>query len=206
MKTKMKRKINYSVISAFGFLLLLIGYGYMMYSLSNINKEIKFKQTQLISLADSLNVTEEKLQLNKELIAKIDERIKASNNERLINEVNKDIRINKTIEKSLSAKLNPVTMNKKVIYIQVNDVEVLNKLKKLDFINVLSKSGYTAYDYDLEVGKADNTIRYFHKEDAKIADSLNVFLSNNFSIKLTPTLIRGYEKKVPQELIELWIK
>ncbi|CAM1366452.1 hypothetical protein TSEDIMI_30109 [Tenacibaculum sediminilitoris] len=198
----MKHKKNYfGIISAIGLLCIMIGYAYMMYKLNTITEEVELKQQNLKEITRELTITEKKLVLKKELINELDSQIKKSNDTTLILRTSNQIITNNNLEKSIEANKQNTT-----IYIQVNTKKVQATLEKVDLVGFLNAKGYTTYGYDFVSGRANNTLRYFHEEDVKIAKSVQKILKTDFNITLKLVFIKKYGDKAPKKQLELWIK
>jgi len=198
----MENKKNYfGIISAIGLLFIMIGYGYMVYKLDDINNKVLQKQENLEKINYELLITEKKLELKKELINELDNQIKKSKDSTLIKSTANEIITNNNLEKGLELEKLGTT-----IYIQTDTKKIQSKLEKIDLVGSLNQKGFKTFGYDFVNGRADNTIRYFHVEDLKIAESIQNILKANYEIDLKLILITRYGDKAPKKQIELWIK
>lgn len=73
-------------------------------------------------------------------------------------------------------------------------------------INLINSEDFRALGYDLEEGRADNSIRYFHEEDKPKAEKLKTVLDNETRFRLTLKQVKGFENKVKVGQLEIWIK
>lgn len=202
LKIKMENKKNYfGIVSAIGLLFIMIGYAYMIYKLNDVNEQVKLKQKNLKEITQELDITEKKLVLKKELINELDSQIKKSNDSTLIVNTSNQITTNNNLEKSLESDKQNVT-----IYIQTDTKKIQSELEKIDLVGSLNDKGFKTFGYDFVNGRADNTIRYFHKEDSEIAESIQELLKTDYNINLKLILITRYGDKAPKKQIELWIK
>lgn len=202
----MKKINNYTVVSIFGLLFLLVGYVYLIYNLNSINMDIQSKKVELNDLESKIQLFQEKLIIKDKTIIGIEEKVKESNNKELISEVKKEVANAKSEENGIVSKYQNLTNDNPIVYIQVNNENVLEEMKKINLVEDLNNDGYTAFGYDIEKGRADNTIRYFHKEDFELADSINNLLKSKYSLDTKSILVNGYETSVPMRQVELWVK
>lgn len=195
------KKNSYSIISAIGLLFILIGYAYMIYKLNDVNEKIMQKQKEFETINRELERTEKILELKKQLITKLDKDIKESQNSALIEQTTSDITTSYYLEKELE-----ISKDDAVIYIQVDTKDIQAKLESIDLINALKSKGFKTFGYDFVNGRADNSIRYFHKEDLETAKSIQEILKNDHNIDLELVYISRYGDKAPKKQLELWIK
>lgn len=196
-----KKNNNYGIISAIGLLFIMIGYSYMIYKLNDVNEKVIQKEKDFKSINQKLLVAEKTLELKKYLINELNNQIKESENITLIKDATNEIVTNNNLEKGINTKKQETT-----IYIQVGTKSIQSELENIDLIGSLNKKGIKAFGYDFVNGPADNTIRYFHKEDFKIAQSIQNIMKNDYSMDLKLILITRYGDKAPKKQIELWIK
>lgn len=96
------------------------------------------------------------------------------------------------------------------VYIQVGSESTKLKLEKINFIGKLSEQKYNVINaYDIELNRADNTVRYFNKEDEvytkNLVNKINDLFKNE-NIILKPKYVKLTKVKVPKEQVEIWIK
>lgn len=204
-------KNNLGVISAIGLLLLILGYIYVLYNLNDVNTEIKDKKSELLVLNDSLKISRNELvevKHNKEIIHNIDQTslkymcdlIYTTEDSTLIKKAINEMTTNQNLLEGVES------MNKGAsVYVQVASKKVRSKLWDLKLSENLREKGFQTTGYNYSYGKADNTVRYFTKEDAEIASEIQTLLKNDFGIDLRTVLIEKYGEEVPKNQIELWI-
>lgn len=199
---------NFGIISAIGILFMLFGFGYMTFKLKEIDDKVKNKQAEFQKVNEEYkNITkefkkaEQQLELKKDLIQELDSLIKKSNDSILIRTSKDEILTNNHLAKTIQSEASNPT-----IYIQTDTKEIQHKLEKIDLVGVLNTKGYKTYGYDFVNGRADNSIRYFHKEDEKIASDIQSFIAKEYGIDLKLVLITRYKGKAPKKQIELWVK
>ncbi|MEP6930217.1 MAG: hypothetical protein ABI850_09400 [Flavobacterium sp.] len=96
---------------------------------------------------------------------------------------------------------------KSVVYVQVGSNATKLDLKNKDFISKLNANGYNVINaYDLELGKADNSIRYFNKEDKKLSETLKKVIEKEFPTIILESKFVQLKTRVPIGQIEIWIK
>lgn len=191
------------LLSIFSILLMLIGFVYVVLKVKDSFKTIELNnktiQTQKIT-ADSLDgVIESKKKILDE-IALINSSKQANKQEQIQDKL--------ITEKSLeNAAISLKTNDKKAkVYIQVNTKALLEEVKSIKLIETITSDDFQALGYDLEEGRADNSIRYFHEEDKTKAEKLKALLENKTRYRLLLKPVRGFEKKVKVGQLEIWIK
>lgn len=189
------------LLSIFSIFIMLIGFVYMLYkvkdSFDTINANKQTIKAQKIE-ADSLDkvIISKKALLDE--IAKINSS-KLNNSQELIQD--------KLItDKSLENAAMNLNGTKSKVYIQVNSPVLLNEAKNINLISLINSDDFQALGYDLEEGRADNSIRYFHEEDKPKAEKLKTVLDNKTRFRLKLKQVKGFENKVKVGQLEIWLK
>ena len=191
------------VISAIAICLMLIGFIYVLYkvkvSFNTIYANERTIKMQKIE-ADSLDkiIASKKALLDD--IAKINSS-KQANSKELI----QDKLIGDRSLENAATNLN-VKSKKAMIYIQANSKALLEEAKKINLMDVINSNDFQALGYDLEEGRADNSIRYFHEEDKPKAEKLKSLLDDKTRYRLTLKQVKGFQNKVKVGQLEIWIK
>lgn len=191
------------VISAIAICLMLIGFIYVLYkvkvSFDTINANERTIKMQKIE-ADSLDkiIASKKALLDD--IAKINSSKQANSKELIQDKLIGD----KSLENA-ATNLN-VKSKKTMVYIQANSKALLEEAKKINLMNVINSNDFQALGYDLEEGRADNSIRYFHEEDKFKAEKLKNLLDDKTRYRLTLKQVKGFQNKVKVGQLEIWIK
>ena len=191
------------VISAIAICLMLIGFIYVLYkvkvSFNTIYANERTIKMQKIE-ADSLDkiIASKKALLDD--IAKINSSKQANSKELIQDKLIGD----KSLENA-ATNLN-VKSKKAMIYIQANSKALLEEAKKINLMDVINSNDFQALGYDLEEGRADNSIRYFHEEDKPKAEKLKSLLDDKTRYRLTLKQVKGFQNKVKVGQLEIWIK
>jgi hypothetical protein len=191
------------LISVFAILLMLIGFVYVLYkvkeSIETINTNEQTIKNQKIE-ADSLDkvIAIKKALLDE--IAKINSSKQANSKELIQDKLIAD----KSLENAALSSNESSTKLK--VYIQLNSQSLLEEVKSINLIEIISSKDFHALGYDLEEGRADNSIRYFHQEDKLNAEKLKTLLDDKTRYRLMLKQIKGFEKKVKVGQLEIWIK
>ncbi|WP_028525975.1 hypothetical protein [Runella limosa] len=189
--------------SVFAILLMLVGFVYVLYKVKdsfeiiNANKITIEKQK---NAADSLDKIIANKKKTLDDIAKINSS-KQSNSKELIQD---KLIADKSLENA-AINLNEKNSKSKV-YIQVNSKLLLDEAKSLKLIEIINSNDFQASGYDLEEGRADNSIRYFHEEDKPKAEMLRNLLNDKTPYRLVLKQVKGFENKVKVGQLEIWIK
>ena len=178
-----------------GFVVLSISFLAMIWFFNNKSNELKRTETELKIREIALKSKETSENF---LIKKFSD---SSNNKMITESVN-------MIKSQANVEISRVTQSNSPIYIQVGSEITKNKLSSLDFISRISSLNYNVVDeYDLELNRADNTIRYFNMNDRKIATELSEDISKEFpEIILATKYVKFSTVKIPEGQLEIWIK
>ena len=207
-----KRKKSVSIIYSSGIIFMLLGFLYLFYTLKTVNDSLEQKKEVLSELTDKININkdslhfiEEKLKLKQSLLDSIVDQIEASDNQVLQKKIDHEIKATQTLENTLKTR-NLVKEYNQIDYIQVNDLKTEQYLKEIKLVELLNEGKYQAYGYDLQKMRANNTVRYFHKNDSTKATILGKKVTEASGIELRVEYVPGFERKVPQNQLEVWLK
>ncbi len=211
MKTSNKAKRTETIIST-SVILILVGFLYTFYLLSNLNdtvnekkQELRALNTKIIKNKDSLHFIDQKLQLKQVLLDSILKQIKESDNPTLQEKVKRDLELDQMLNNSLKTQA-LITDSLDIVYMQVNDMQTKEYLEKIDLLDTLNKNKYRAFGYELQEEIGDNTVRYFHPEDSVNAQKLKQKIEIATGIKVQKEYVKGFEETVPDKQLEVWLK
>ena len=196
----MESKSKSELLIFWGFVFLAISFIGMVYYFNYQNNLLEEKRKELgierISAAEISKKNQEVLtkikSLNPDLSSKIDT---------IANKASQ------SVKQDITKIAKEQGFAKSVVYVQVGSNATKVDLKNKDFISKLNANGFNVINaYDLEEGKADNSIRYFNKGDENLADNLKKAIEKEFpEIVLEPKFVR-LKTKVPNGQIEIWVK
>ena len=191
---------------------MLLGFLYLFYTLKTVNDSLEQKKAVLSDLTDKINVNkdslhfiEERLKLKQSLLDSIINQIEESDNQALQEKIDSEIKATQTLENTLKTRSLVKEFNQ-IVYIQVNDLKTEQFLKEIKLVESLKEDKYQAYGYDLQKMRANNTVRYFHKRDSLNAVALSKKVTEASGIKVKVEYVPGFERKVPQNQQEVWLK
>ena len=191
---------------------MLLGFLYLFYTLKTVNDSLEQKKAVLSDLTDKINVNkdslhfiEERLKLKQSLLDSIINQIEESDNQALQEKIDSEIKATQTLENTLKTRSLVKEFNQ-IVYIQVNDLKTEQFLKEIKLVESLKEDKYQAYGYDLQKMRANNTVRYFHKRDSLNAVALSKKVTEASGIKVKVEYVPGFERKVPQNQLEVWLK
>ncbi|WP_017496823.1 hypothetical protein [Flavobacterium sp. WG21] len=203
----MESKSKSEKLIFWGFVFLAISFIGMVYYFSHQNdlleerrKEIAIQKSELKLERIAAAETSKK---NMEVLTKI-----KSLNPELSNKIDTlAIKASQSVKTDITKIAIEQGFAKSVVYVQVGSNATKLDLKNKDFISKLNANGFNVINaYDLEEGKADNSIRYFNKGDENLADNLKKAIEKEFpEIVLEPKFVR-LKTKVPNGQIEIWVK
>ncbi|MDL2142495.1 hypothetical protein QQY79_08180 [Flavobacterium tructae] len=203
----MESKSKSEKLIFWGFVFLAISFIGMVYYFSHQNdlleerrKEIAIQKSELKLERIAAAETSKK---NMEVLTKI-----KSLNPELSNKIDTlAIKASQSVKTDITKIAIEQGFAKSVVYVQVGSNATKLDLKNKDFISKLNANGFNVINaYDLEEGKADNSIRYFNKGDENLADNLKKAIEKEFpEIVLESKFVR-LKTKVPNGQIEIWVK
>ena len=203
----MESKSKSEKLIFWGFVFLAISFIGMVYYFSHQNdlleerrKEIAIQKSELKLERIAAAETSKK---NMEVLTKI-----KSLNPELSNKIDTlAIKASQSVKTDITKIAIEQGFAKSVVYVQVGSNATKLDLKNKDFISKLNANGFNVINaYDLEEGKADNSIRYFNKGDENLADNLKKAIEKEFpEIVLEPKFV-WLKTKVPNGQIEIWVK
>ncbi len=200
-------KSKFFLLPALSILMLLAGYWYLTVSIVKSKSELEQLGTKKEKLNSEIALLTVKLDSFTALWLDAAKKSNDTLTVEKIVEFNADTRTEMNIINSQFLDIHDNEPVKKV-YIQVNNMETAQKMEKIDLINRLEDNGYRVLGgYDIEEGRANNQLRYFHKEDLELVNQLNEqLLQIDSSLRLDARFVRKYESKAPKGQVELWIK
>lgn len=208
MKMGKKSKVVFSILPVLGILLLLIGYWFLISSVFNVSKELGELELKKDTLELEIEKLEKEKVIKENYYENLTEEIKKKGDPGLIektNELNLDMTTElNAVNSQLSLDLDDGV---KIVYIHVNNQSVKEKMRQASLIEKLKEQNYQVFGYDVQEGRANNQIRYFHQEDiafVKRLDSLLVSIDGN--LKLSVKFIDKFQSRVPRGQVELWIE
>lgn len=206
-----KKKKSVSIIYSTGIIFMLLGFLYLFYTLKTVNDSLEQKKEVLSTLnekidinKDALHFIEERLKLKQSLLDSIVDQIEESDNQLLQERIDSEIKATQTLENTLKTR-SLVKEYSQIVYIQVNDAITEDYLKEIKLVEFLNEHNYQAYGYDLQKKRANNTVRYFHKNDSSKAVVLAKKVTDATGIALRIEYVSGFEIKVPQNQLEVWL-
>lgn len=185
-------KKNYSTIIS--YLFLVIGYGSMLWYFNDKTNELKDRELELTQKEIKLKSA------NKTETVLMNKICDSVNKKQITEEIN-------TLKSESNVEISKVTHTKSPIYIQIGSESTKANLSRIDFVSKLKNLNHNVIDeYDLELNRADNTVRYFNKEDEQIAKKLCEDISKQFSISLEIKYVKLPNITVPNGQLEIWVK
>lgn len=211
---KMESKSKSEKLIFWGFVFLAISFIGMVYYFSYQNDLLAEKRKEIAIQNSEIATQKRELKLERIAAAETSKKnievltkIKTLNPE-LSNKIDTiAIKASQAVKKDITKIAIEQGFAKSVIYVQVGSNATKLDLKSKDFISKLNANGFNVINaYDLEEGKADNSIRYFNKGDKDLTDNLKKAIEKEFpSIILEPKFI-PLKTKVPEGQIEIWVK
>ncbi|WP_374172952.1 hypothetical protein [Flavobacterium tructae] len=203
----MESKSKSEKLIFWGFVFLAISFIGMVYYFSHQNDLLEERRKEIATQKNELELERisavEVSKKNMEVLAKI-----KSLNPELSNKIDTlAIKASQSIKTDITKIAKEQGFAKSVVYVQVGSNATKLDLKNKNFISKLNANGFNVINaYDLEEGKADNSIRYFNEGDENLADNLKKAIEKEFpEIVLEPKLVR-LKTKVPNGQIEIWVK
>lgn len=184
-----------TLIPVLGILLILAGYIYFTFAIVNSREELKKLEVTRDLLKREITI----LQKTKDDLTAISMEGAQRRNDTLT--VRKIREANALVNREIRD-----LKSEKRIYIQVNDRSTRMRMEELGLIDRLRRLGYQVFDFEIVEGIKENQIRYFHQEDADLAELLQRQLAEiNPGLRMPFVFPRGYETRVPQGQFEIWI-
>lgn len=203
----MESKSKSEKLIFWGFVFLAISFIGMVYYFSHQNNLLEERRKEIAIQKSELKLERiaaaETSKKNMEVLTKI-----KSLNPELSNKIDTlAIKASQSVKTDITKIAIEQGFAKSVVYVQVGSNATKLDLKNKDFISKLNANGFNVINaYDLEEGKADNSIRYFNKGDENLAGNLKKAIEKEFpEIVLEPKFVR-LKSKVPNGQIEIWVK
>ncbi len=195
------KKSKPEIILFMGFIILSVCFLAMIWFFSEKSGELELKSSELKDRGLKLQQREIQLKKAEEteslLMSKICD---SANKKQITEEVN-------ALKSKANVEISKIVQSKSPIYIQVGSEATRVNLSKSNFIPKLKTLNYNVIDeYDLELNRADNSVRFFNKEDEQIAQQLCVDIKKQFSIELKIKYVKLPNIIVPKGQLEVWIK
>lgn len=176
--------------SVLGLVIVLLAFGYSIYSLQRIKEQ---KQAEL-------NDLDRKISEFHQRVKELDEQIREKNEQVQAAVKARDYAVNPDLAKQADV---VHSSEPPVIYFHITNEA--QRAKAQDIANALQKAGYIVpgiQKVSIDLTKTD--IRYFHPEDAGKAQDIGVALQKLGIADTRPRLIPGFVNKVPPGQYEVW--